>query len=159
MPAAQGWGSRMSTINNSYNQVGNFATADEAICRSLVFGGVPMRFPNLRFAFQEGGVAWAAHCSPALSATGRSATSTPSSITTRPSFDFDLLRGLFERHARGRTAQQIDRLGDGLAMLSDRDELPGDVDQFGESPVALGAGNRGRCSAPASSSAARPTTR
>jgi len=32
----------------------------EGTCRSLVFGGVPMRFPNLRFAFQEGGVAWAA---------------------------------------------------------------------------------------------------
>ena len=34
-----------------------------------------------------------------------------------------------------RTAQQIDRLGDGLAMLSDGDELPRDVDQFGESQL------------------------
>ena len=56
----QGWGTRMSTTNMSYNQVGNFATAGEAICRSLVFGGVPKRFPQLRFAFQEGGVAWGA---------------------------------------------------------------------------------------------------
>jgi predicted TIM-barrel fold metal-dependent hydrolase len=56
----QGWGTRMSTTNNSYNQVGNFAAADEGTCRSLVFGGVPMRFPGVRFAFQEGGVAWAA---------------------------------------------------------------------------------------------------
>ena len=55
----QGWGTRMSTVNNSYNQVGNFAASMEGMCRSLVFGGVPMRFPNLRFAFQEGGVAWA----------------------------------------------------------------------------------------------------
>ena len=49
----QGWGTRMSTVNNSYNQVGNFAAADEGLCRSLVFGGVPMRFPNLHFAFHE----------------------------------------------------------------------------------------------------------
>jgi hypothetical protein len=29
------------------------------LCRSLVFGGVPMRFPALQFAFLEGGSAWA----------------------------------------------------------------------------------------------------
>src|SRR6202012_4456443 len=55
----QGWGTRMSTVNNSYNQVGNFAAADEGLCRSLVVGGVPIPFPRMPFAFQEGGVAWA----------------------------------------------------------------------------------------------------
>ena len=55
-------------------------------------GGVPvavlrrgaMRFPELRFAFLEGGVAWAATCSPTSSATARSATATPSTTTTPP---------------------------------------------------------------------------
>ncbi len=55
----QGWGTRMSTTNNAYNQIGNFATAGEAVCRSLLFGGVPKRFPTLPFAFLEGGVTWA----------------------------------------------------------------------------------------------------
>ncbi len=55
-----GWGSRVSLTNYVYNHIGNFASAQEATCRSLVMGGVPQRFPQLRFSFLEGGVAWAA---------------------------------------------------------------------------------------------------
>ena len=55
-----GWGSRTSRTNYVYNHLGNFAAAQEAICRSLVMGGVTTRFPDLRFAFLEGGVTWAA---------------------------------------------------------------------------------------------------
>ncbi len=55
-----GWGSRVSLSNYVYNHVGNFASAQESTCRSLVMGGVPHRFPTLRFSFLEGGVAWAA---------------------------------------------------------------------------------------------------
>ena len=55
-----GWGSRTSRTNYVYNHLGNFAAAQEAICRSLIIGGVTSRFPDLRFAFLEGGVTWAA---------------------------------------------------------------------------------------------------
>ena len=55
-----GWGSRVSPTNYVYNHLGNFAAAQEAACRSLVMGGVTRRFPDLHFAFLEGGVAWAA---------------------------------------------------------------------------------------------------
>jgi len=54
-----GWGSRKSTTNYMYNHIGNFAAAGEATARSLFFGGVPTRFPELNWAFQEGGVLWA----------------------------------------------------------------------------------------------------
>ena len=54
-----GWGSRVSPTNYVYNHLGSFAAAQEAVCRSLVMGGVPQRFPNLHFSFLEGGVAWA----------------------------------------------------------------------------------------------------
>src|SRR5262245_30896181 len=53
-----GWGTRVSTRNYVHNHLGNFASAQEATCRSLFMGGVPRRFPGLRFAFLEGGVAW-----------------------------------------------------------------------------------------------------
>ncbi|MEY2421935.1 MAG: hypothetical protein QOI95_2002 [Acidimicrobiaceae bacterium] len=56
---AKGWGSHTSPTNYVYNHLGDFAAAQEAVCRSLVMGGVPRRFPALRFAFLEGGVAWA----------------------------------------------------------------------------------------------------
>ena len=56
----QGWGSRASTTNYLYNHIGSFAAGAEAAARSLFFGGVPVCHPRLRFAFLEGGVAWAA---------------------------------------------------------------------------------------------------
>jgi predicted TIM-barrel fold metal-dependent hydrolase len=54
-----GWGSRTSISNYIYNHIGNFAASAEAVCKGLFMGGVPMRFPKLRFAFLEGGAAWA----------------------------------------------------------------------------------------------------
>ncbi len=55
----QGWGSRRSTSNYMYNHIGHFAAAGEAMCKAMFFGGVTRRFPNLNFAFLEGGVGWA----------------------------------------------------------------------------------------------------
>jgi predicted TIM-barrel fold metal-dependent hydrolase len=57
----QGWGSRQSVSNYVYNHVGAFASACEAICKSLFLGGVTARFPTLKFAFLEGGVGWASN--------------------------------------------------------------------------------------------------
>ncbi|MBF6567574.1 MAG: amidohydrolase family protein [Candidatus Binataceae bacterium] len=54
-----GWGSRQSITNYVHNHLGNFAASAEAICRSLLLGGVPKRFPKLTFAFLEGGIPWA----------------------------------------------------------------------------------------------------
>ena len=54
-----GWGARTSSSNYIYNHLGNFAASGEAVCRGLLMGGVPRRFPQLKFAFMEGGVAWA----------------------------------------------------------------------------------------------------
>lgn len=57
--SGMGWGSRNSPTNYVFNHLGNFAAAGEATCRALVLGGVPKRFPSLRFAFLEGGIGWA----------------------------------------------------------------------------------------------------
>ena len=54
-----GWGSRNSISNYVYNHIGHFAAAGDATCKSLFLGGVTRRFPKLKFAFLEGGVAWA----------------------------------------------------------------------------------------------------
>ncbi|MBF6560771.1 MAG: amidohydrolase family protein [Candidatus Binataceae bacterium] len=54
-----GWGSRATPSNYVHNHLGNFASSADAVCRGLLMGGVPQRFPELRFAFMEGGVAWA----------------------------------------------------------------------------------------------------
>jgi hypothetical protein len=57
--SAMGWDARRSISNYMYNQIGHFAAAGEALCKSLFMGGVTRRFPGLRFAFLEGGVGWA----------------------------------------------------------------------------------------------------
>jgi predicted TIM-barrel fold metal-dependent hydrolase len=55
-----GWGSRMSISNYMYNHIGHLAEGQHALAKSLFMGGVTRRFPEVRFAFLEGGVAWAA---------------------------------------------------------------------------------------------------
>lgn len=58
--SATGWGTRCSATNYVFNHTGSFAAAQEAAVRSIFLGGVPRRFPELRFAFLEAGVSWAA---------------------------------------------------------------------------------------------------
>ncbi|HEX7095573.1 MAG TPA: amidohydrolase family protein [Acidimicrobiales bacterium] len=49
-----------SVSNYVYNHIDGIAKCHEALAKSLVLGGVPHRFPELRIGFLEGGVAWAA---------------------------------------------------------------------------------------------------
>jgi len=57
--ASRGLGFRQSHSNFTYNHIGHFATAGEAVCKAIFMGGVTRRFPALKFAFLEGGVGWA----------------------------------------------------------------------------------------------------
>ena len=50
---------RMSPSNFCYNHIGHFAAASEAVCKAIFLGGVTARFPQLNFAFLEGGVGFA----------------------------------------------------------------------------------------------------
>ena len=55
----RGYGLRLSPTNFTYNHIGHFGVAGEAVCKALFLGGVTRRFPRLKFAFLEGGVGWA----------------------------------------------------------------------------------------------------
>src|SRR5208337_4129639 len=52
-------GLRLSPTNFCYSHIGHFAAAGHATAKALFLGGVTRRFPQLRFAFLEGGVGWA----------------------------------------------------------------------------------------------------
>lgn len=58
--AGSNLGMRNSPTNFTYNHIGHFAEAGHAAAKGLFLGGVTRRFPQLRFAFLEGGVAWGA---------------------------------------------------------------------------------------------------
>ena len=52
------WPAQLSPTNFTFNHIGHFAAAGHAIAKALFLGGVTRRFPDLRFAFLEGGVGW-----------------------------------------------------------------------------------------------------
>jgi predicted TIM-barrel fold metal-dependent hydrolase len=56
--SASGQGLRNSPSNFVYNHIGHFAAAGHAVAKAIFLGGVTRRFPELRFAFLEGGVGW-----------------------------------------------------------------------------------------------------
>jgi predicted TIM-barrel fold metal-dependent hydrolase len=47
-----------SPSNYVFNSLGSFGQGGEYFCRALFFGGVPHRFPSLKFSFLEGGAGW-----------------------------------------------------------------------------------------------------
>jgi predicted TIM-barrel fold metal-dependent hydrolase len=49
-----------SPSNYVFNSLGSFGQGSEYFCRALFFGGVPKRFPTLKYAFLEGGAGWGA---------------------------------------------------------------------------------------------------
>jgi len=57
---SMGFGFRQSPSRYMFNHIGHFAAASEGLAKALFFGGVTRRFPDLPFAFLEGGVAWGA---------------------------------------------------------------------------------------------------
>ena len=131
----QGWGTRMSRTNYVYNHLGNFAAAGEAAARSLFMGGVPRRFPNLRFAFLEGGVAWGANLYSDIIGHYEKRNRTSIAAYDPAELDRAQLASFFETYAGPEVTERLDRLDTGLGMLSDPDEDPATIDEFANSGI------------------------
>jgi predicted TIM-barrel fold metal-dependent hydrolase len=128
--SGMGWGSRNSLTSYVHNHIGNFAVAGEATCRSLFLSGVPQRFPELKFAFLEGGVAWAANLYSDLIGhfEKRGAHALPGLDPAR--LDRDQFAALFERFGPDAWQKHRQNLDVGLAVLSDPDEDRTQLDEF-----------------------------
>lgn len=133
--SGQGWGTRASTTNYMYNHIGNFAAAGEGTARSLLFGGVPRRFPRLRFAFQEGGVAWA--CSLLADFLGHWSKRNRDAIVhyDPDRLDRAQLGALLDEFADEDVDARRERLDDALTMLSEPGEDPAVIDEFAQSGI------------------------
>jgi len=131
-----GWGARMSRQNYVYNHIGNFAAAGEASCRSIFFGGVPARFPDLRFGFLEGGVAWAASLFSDI--LGHFDKRNREAIDHYDPNELDrmLLEKLISENAPDLFRDSIDRLDEALFMLCDPDEALDAIDEFREAGIS-----------------------
>ena len=130
-----GFGSRVSPTNYVANHIGNFAAGSEAVCRSLFFGGAMTRFPELSFAFLEGGVAWA--CNLLADAVGHYEKRNREALAHYDPghLDRDELARLFDAHADTAFLERRDRLGETLGFLSDPDEDPATLDEWAASGI------------------------
>jgi predicted TIM-barrel fold metal-dependent hydrolase len=137
-----GWPDRLSPSNSVFNHIGHFANASQGFAKALVLGGVLRRFPDLRFAFLEGGVAWGSQLLADL--LGHFDKRNVDAVITnlRPAnLDVDTLRGFFSRYGGSMLAHRFDEFVDSpsmtrpfttLAALTD-DET--DLDEFADAAV------------------------
>jgi predicted TIM-barrel fold metal-dependent hydrolase len=133
--STQGMGTRMSRTNYVYNHIGNFAAAGEAACRSLFMGGVPTRFPELHFAFLEGGVAWAANLYSDILGHYEKRHIGVVEQYDPARLDRKEIADLFRMYASRRMTDRIDKLDEGLLLLADPAEERESIDEFAESGV------------------------
>lgn len=132
---SQGLGMRVSRSNYVYNHIGNFAAAGEAAARSLFFGGAPLRHPQLKFAFLEGGVAWGANLLADI--IGHYSKRNRESLEhyNPAQLDKTVLRDLIARHGSQEVLARVGELDEALLMLSDPEEAQESLDEFAESLV------------------------
>ncbi len=128
-----GFGSRTSPGNYVANHIGNFAAGSEAVCRSLLFGGAPQRFPELTWSFLEGGVAWA--CNLYADLVGHYEKRNVAALDHYDPRNLD--RSLVERLVResgpAAIVERLDRLGSALTFLADPEVAPDVLDEFAQS--------------------------
>jgi hypothetical protein len=105
--AGRGMGFRMSPSNFTYNHIGHFASAGEAVCKALFMGGVTRRFPTLKFGFLEGGVGWACQLYADLIGHWKKRNSKALEEVDPANLDRDLLRQLFEKYQNKAAAEKL----------------------------------------------------
>ncbi|MDG2336261.1 MAG: amidohydrolase family protein [Myxococcota bacterium] len=128
--SAMGWGSRVSQSSYVSNHIGNFATAGEATCRSLFLAGVPRRFPELRFAFLEGGVAWGANLYCDLVGHFEKRGAGAIGQFDPRNLDSKKMQDWIRRYGADSVLRTIDDLEPALRLLSDPEEDPASQDEF-----------------------------
>ncbi len=128
--SGMGWGTRASPNNYVFNHIGNFAAAQEAICRSLFLGGVTNRFPELRFAFLEGGVGWACNLYADLVSHWQKRNATHLAHYNPSNLDRQEFDKLFNQYAPNEFRDRSAELENSLRILSNPAEHPSTLDEF-----------------------------
>jgi predicted TIM-barrel fold metal-dependent hydrolase len=128
--SGMGWGSRNSLHSYVANHLGNFAAAGEATCRTLFLHGVPKRFPRLRFAFLEGGVAWAAQLAADLVGHFEKRNRAAIRNYDPAALDRARLADLAKQWGSQRVVERLGELDASLHLLSEPDEDPARLDEF-----------------------------
>jgi predicted TIM-barrel fold metal-dependent hydrolase len=119
---------RISPSNFTYNHIGHFAAAGEAVCKALFLGGVTRRFPDLNFAFLEGGVGFACLLFADLIGHWHVRSNEGLEYTNPANLDVAMLEDLAEKYAGAEMAQAI-KAGKGVTTASGP-ETTGQLDEL-----------------------------
>lgn len=125
-----GWGTRNTIDNYVFNHIGHFAAAGEAFCKAVIMGGVRRRFPDLHFAFLEGGAAWATTLLADLMSHWEKRNKTAVTSYDPAQIDMEQLADLFERYGQGMLDGSKGREGFKADFLTRYAEDPALVDEF-----------------------------
>ena len=113
---SMGWNGRESINSFTYNHIGHFANASHAFAKALILGGVTARFPELRWAFLEGGVGWACNLITDLVGHWERRRRDAVESQVRPAnLDLQMLKDLFAHYGGRVYEEKMDEL---LACLS-----------------------------------------
>ena len=134
--SGMGWGSRTSPSSYVFNHIGNFAAAGEAICRSLFLDGVAHRFPELRCAFLEGGVAWAANLYSDIIGHYEKRNREAVAKYNPEKLDRALLTSLIEEYGDERARKKIGDLEEAIWAFNDPGNSENSLDEFEWSGVS-----------------------
>ena len=134
--SSMSWHGRASLTSYVANHIGSFAAAGEATCRALFLAGVTRRFPELRFAFLEGGVAWACELYAGIVGHWEKRHGDRLEHYNPAHLDRALLADLVRRHGSPALTARLDRLAEGLTCLSEPDEDPATLDEFAAAGIA-----------------------
>ncbi len=128
---SRGFGLRTSPTNFVYNHIGHFAAAGEAVCKALFMGGVTRRFPQLNFAFLEGGVGWACNLYADLIGHWKKRSLEALEATNPANLDRKLLNELAARYGGPAVADYLRGNGGEIDVTRiTRDNAPAQLDDF-----------------------------
>ena len=122
------FGLRNSPSNFTFNHIGHFAAAGHAVAKALFLGGVTRRFPDLRFAFLEGGVGWGCQLFADLIEHWERRGRAGLAYMDPKKLDRALLRSLVEKYGDADLAAELERR-DGWPNREE-DELTGGVPEL-----------------------------
>ncbi len=129
---SMGVGTRNAVENYVFNHIGHFAAAGEAFCKALVMGGVSRRFPELRFAFLEGGAGWAASLYSDLLSHWEKRNGNAVRSYDPGRIDYDLLAKLFREFGAGIVRGDVTAEDFRSDFLNKYEENPGLIDEWSE---------------------------
>jgi predicted TIM-barrel fold metal-dependent hydrolase len=110
-----------------YNHIDGLSHAHESLCKALFLGGVTRRFPELRIAFLEGGVAWACELFAGLVGHWEKRNRDEIWQLDPDRLDVDVLMEYFERYGDDDAQARLDDIRAYFARPAAR---PANVDEF-----------------------------